>query len=101
VDGPHYLTAGPFDCSSYANVKLQFARWLNTDQADFVDATVEMSSDGTSWSTIWAYANPEVELTDDAWSVVTYDIADRADHQPHVYIRWSYNVLGLLRLEYR
>jgi hypothetical protein len=35
VDGPHYLTAGPFDCRNYREVRLQFARWLNTDEADY------------------------------------------------------------------
>jgi hypothetical protein len=92
VDGPHYLTAGPFDCSRYHGVKLQFARWLNTDQADFVDATVEVSNDGGSWATVWAYSDTEAELTEDAWTVAVYDIGDMADYQRQVYIRWGYEV---------
>ena len=92
VDGPHYLTAGPFDCSRFEDVKLQFARWLNTDQADFVDATVEVSNDGNSWAIVWAYADTEAELMDEKWTVVTYDIGDKADYQQQVYIRWGYEV---------
>ncbi len=93
VDGPHYLTAGPFDCSRYHEVKLRFARWLNTDQADFVDATVEVSNDGSSWAIVWAYADTEAELTDSDWTTVVYDIEDKADYQRQVYVRWGYQVL--------
>jgi len=93
VDGAHYLTAGPFDCSRYREVKLQFARWLNTDQADFVRATVEVSNDdGLYWRTVWAYDNTETELTENAWTVVLYSI-DSASYQRRVYIRWGYEVL--------
>ncbi len=92
ADGPHYLTAGPFDCSGCHDVKLQFARWLNTDQADFVDATVEVSNNGQSWTTVWAYAYTQAELTDDAWRTVVYDIGATADNQEQVYIRWGHEV---------
>ena len=93
VNGPQYLIAGPFDCTGYRNVTLQFARWLNTDQADFVDAMVEVSADGVSWATVWKYAFTEGELTGDKWKVVTYDIGATADGQKQVYLRWGYEVL--------
>jgi hypothetical protein len=93
VNGPHYLTAGPFDCSRYREVKLQFARWLNTDQADFVRATVEVSNDdGLYWTTVWAYDNTETELTEKAWTLVRYDV-NSASYQRRVYLRWGYEVL--------
>ena len=92
VDGPHYLTTGPFDCRSYREVRLQFARWLNTDEADYVSATVEVSSDGTHWATVWAYRNTEAELAQNAWSTVTYDISGVAGNQSYVYIRWGYEI---------
>jgi hypothetical protein len=87
VNGPHYLVAGPFDCGGYQNVKLQFVRWLNTDQAGFVDVMVEVSADGVSWVTVWKYACTEGELTGDKWKVVTYDIGAAADGQKRVYLR--------------
>jgi hypothetical protein len=93
VDGAHYLTAGPFDCRGYHNVKLQFTRWLNTDAAGYVRATVEVSNDGNSWSAVWVYADEEAELTDDEWIVVVCDIGADADYQPRVYVRWGYEVL--------
>jgi hypothetical protein len=94
ADGGHYLVAGPFDCRGYHGVKLQFARWLNTDAAGFVKATVEVSSDGSSWSTIWAHADTETGLTDGAWTVVVCNIGADADYQQRVYIRWGYEVLN-------
>jgi len=87
-----YLTAGPFDCRGYQEVKLQFARWLNTDQAKYVSATVEVSSDGTDWTAVWAYHNTEAELAENAWSTVTYDISGAADDQSGVYVRWGYEI---------
>ena len=93
VDGAHYLTAGPFDCSRYREVKLQFARWLNTDQADFVRAAVEVSNDdGLYWTTVWSFDNTETELTENAWTVVRYNL-DGAGYQKRFYIRWGYEVL--------
>ncbi|MHC4701943.1 MAG: M56 family metallopeptidase, partial [Planctomycetota bacterium] len=52
---PHYLTAGPFDCSQYSWVKLQFARWLNSDEADYAKAFVQVSTNGANWHTVWQY----------------------------------------------
>jgi hypothetical protein len=93
VDGPHYLTAGPFDCRGHREVKLQFARWLNTDQAKYGSATVEVSSEGADWTTVWAYRDTGAELTENAWSTVVYDISGFADDRESVYIRWGYEVL--------
>ena len=40
VNGPYYLTAGPFDCNGYFNVLLKFARWLNTDAPGYVSSKI-------------------------------------------------------------
>ena len=90
---PRYLTCGPLDCRAYHHILLQFARWLNTDQADFVKATVEVSDDGSTWHTVWEWADTEAELVDDAWWLVTYDISCWADQRPTVYLRWGYHVM--------
>lgn len=92
VDGPHYLTAGPFDGQLYHDVRLQFARWLNTDEADYVHATIEFSFDGATWAPVWVYEDTEALLTDDAWQVVVYNLGPVADHRESLYIRWGYDV---------
>ena len=92
ADGPHYLTAGPFDCRLYRDIKLQFARWLNTDEADYVRATIELSTDGTGWALVWEHEDTEVGLTDDLWQVVVYGLGAMADRRESLYIRWGYEV---------
>jgi len=93
VGGPYALTTGPFDCSSYATVELSFARWLNTDTADYVQCKVEASNDGSTWQTVWL--NPiSVPITDNQWLVVQYDISQIAAGHSQVYVRWSYQILS-------
>jgi hypothetical protein len=91
-DGPHYLTAGPFDCRLYRDLKLQFARRLNTDEADYAQATIEFSTDGTRWAPIWEHEDTEAGLEDDAWQVVIYSLGAMADNRDSLYIRWGYEV---------
>jgi hypothetical protein len=93
VDGPHRLTAGPFDCRGYHDVKLQFARWLNTDEADYVKATLETSLDGITWIVLWEHKDTEAMLVDEVWQTVVYALGPMADHQESVYVRWSYEVI--------
>jgi len=87
---PHYLTAGPFDLRHYTGTRLQFERWLNTDYFPYVHATVEVSSDGTSWDTIWS--NGSAEIADAAWTRVSYDVSACADDRANVYVRWGHRV---------
>ncbi len=89
---PYYLTAGPLDCSQYSWVKLQFARWLNSDEADYAKAFVEVSTNETVWHTIWEYDDFHHALEEDSWKIVEYDIGSIANRQPTVYIRWGYQV---------
>lgn len=92
VDGPHFLTAGPFDCSEYRQVRLQFARWLNTDESEFVAATVEVSDGGASWTTVWEHRHATAMLTEEAWQTVVYDLTAVAAAGKAVFVRWGYEV---------
>jgi hypothetical protein len=88
--GPWYLSTGPIDCGNLTQVSLRFMRWLNTDYQPYVWATVEVSNDGTGWTTVWE--NGASEIAEDAWSQQLYDISAIADQQPTVYARWGYAV---------
>ena len=92
VGGPYYLTTGPFDCTGYSNVKLKFARWLNTEWCYFVGAKIEVSNDGSSWDVAWEHTE-YTEIADDSWQNVQYDISATADGEASVYIRWSYEII--------
>lgn len=92
VGGPYYLTAGSIDCTGYHNVSLQFARWLNADAPGYVSSSVEVSNNGTDWTTIWQHTGSS-DITDSDWQLIPYDISSVADNQPSVYIRWGYEVI--------
>ena len=91
VGGPYYLTAGPLNFSGYANVTLQFQRWLNTFYPPSVYATIDVSSNGTAWTQVFSNA-AGVALTDSAWTRCQYDISAVADHQSNVYVRWGHRI---------
>ncbi len=88
--GPWYLTAGPIDCAGWSNTQLRFWRWLNTDYQPYVYATLQVSSDGSSWTTI--FSNGSSATTATAWTQYTYDISSVADGSPTVYVRWGYQI---------
>jgi hypothetical protein len=92
VGGPYYLTAGPLDCSGYDNIVLKLARWLNTDEPDYVASEVEVSNNGTDWYIVWEHVG-SLPITDNSWQIMEYDIGAVADGQVTVYIRWSYEIL--------
>ena len=48
---------------------------------------MEISNDGSNWTTIWNHTGPS--LNESAWSLQTYDISAVADGQPNVLIRWT------------
>ena len=93
VRGPHSVTAGPFNFSGKAAGKLRFQRWLNTDARTFAEATVEVSNNNSTWTSL--YQNPTNQVvTDNAWTPVQYDISAVANNQPAVYVRWSYKIVS-------
>jgi hypothetical protein len=77
------------DCSSSANVHLSFWRWLGVETSIYDHASIELSTNGSDWETIWE--NPGRETADDAWKYVEYDVTAQAAYQSNVYIQW---VLG-------
>ncbi|HVP10323.1 MAG TPA: hypothetical protein VMV94_03950, partial [Phycisphaerae bacterium] len=82
----YYLTTTALDCSHATQVQLKFWRWLAVDSSAFAHASVEVSNDGTNWTTLWQ--NTGV-VSDSAWSQRTFDIASVADNHATVYIRWG------------
>ena len=84
---PKYsLTTTALDLHTVTGAQLRFWRWLGVERFD--RATVEVSNDGTNWTTIWT--NPtEAPIADLAWLQRTYDISAVADGHATVYIRWG------------
>lgn len=82
-----YLTTAPIDCRGLFGVELRFWRWLGVERTPFDRATVEVSSDGVTWTVLWA--NSTSNLSDSDWIPMAFDISSVADDQPAVRIRWG------------
>jgi len=80
------LTSGPLDCSNASGTRLRFWRWLNVELPSFDHASVQVSDDGSQWTTIW---QPTEAVYDDAWVLVEYDVSAVADGESTVYLRWT------------
>jgi hypothetical protein len=91
VGGPYFLIAGPFDCNNYSNITLRFARWLNTDEAAYVECMVQVKR-VDFWFTVWKHT-ARADITDANWRIEEYDISSLADGRNPVYIRWRYWIL--------
>jgi hypothetical protein len=79
----HYLTTTALNCIDVTQAGLQFWRWLAVEYSD--RAAIELSTDGTTWSTVWQNSTTISEV---AWTHVVYDISAAADHHATVYLRW-------------
>ena len=84
--GEQHMTTTAIDCRGLYGVTLRFWRWLGVEQPSYDHASISVSNDGALWTTVWT--NP-TEITDNAWTQVTYDISAVADDQETVYLRWT------------
>ncbi len=85
---PRYLTTTPIDCRRLSGTTLRFRRWLGVEGSLHDFATIGVSTDGTNWTTIWQNPTAAV-ISENAWSLQTYDISSVADGAASLYIRWG------------
>ncbi|HUW19467.1 MAG TPA: S8 family serine peptidase [Sedimentisphaerales bacterium] len=83
----YHLTSTAFDCSGYRNVTLSFWRRMGIDSSSRDHAKVEVSNDGTNWTTVWEHTSGA--FCDVSWLECVYDISAVADDRSSVYIRWT------------
>jgi hypothetical protein len=81
-----YLTTTALDCGNVTGVQLKFWRWLGVDVPAYAHATIEVSNDGATWTTVWQNTGA---FSESAWSLQTYDISSVADSHATVYVRWT------------
>jgi len=81
-----HLTTLPIDCSDLSAVSLKFQRYLNVEQPSYDHAYVKISTDGTSFTTIWENT---AEVTDSSWNQQEFDISSMADGASTLYVRWT------------
>lgn len=90
VGGPYYLTTQALNLSNSSGTTLRFKRWLNADYQPFTVQNVQVSNNGSTWTTVWQ--NATSEIADSAWTTVSYDLSAVADNQAAVYVRWGHQV---------
>jgi len=84
-----HLTTTAIDCSSLYNVHVRFWRWLGVEDPEYDHAYVRVSNNGEDWTTVWTNA---VEITDNEWTQVEYDLSEVAGGQETVFVRWTMGV---------
>jgi serine protease AprX len=82
-----YLTTTALSCTGRFGIELRFRRWLGVEHAPFDVASIDVSNDGTTWTSVWA--NGSETISDAAWSLQSYDLSAVADGQATVYVRWG------------
>ncbi len=87
MQDPMYLTTTAIDCSTVSGALLRFRRWLGIESSTYDQANIEISTNGTIWTTVWQHAGPSI--SESSWSLQTYDISLIADGKPAVYLRWG------------
>ncbi|HYE02025.1 MAG TPA: S8 family serine peptidase [Phycisphaerales bacterium] len=90
LNPPRYLTTPALDLTGVSNTRLEYRRWLQIQSATFDHASVQLSTNGTTWTTIWDFTGPTLQET--AWSLQAHDISSLADGQASVRIRWAMGV---------
>ncbi len=90
IGGPWYVTTGPLDLAGVTQCRLAYKRWLNSDYQPYAYATVQVSNNGTTWTTVWQ--NATAEIADATWSAQEFSISAVADNQAAVQVRWGYQI---------
>ena len=84
---PRYATTPAFDASDLTGTTLTFQRWLGIESSNFDHARIQVSTNGTQWSTVWEHSGGDFEDID--WVPQTFDISSFADGQSDVRVRWG------------
>jgi hypothetical protein len=81
----HHVTSPSIDCSEADKVILRFCRWLAVEAPAYDKATIAVSNDGTSWTTVW---ENRATVADLAWEELEYDLSATAAGHSEVYVRF-------------
>ena len=66
--------------------RLRIQRWLNVETSTYDHAYFRVSSDGSTWTTMWENSG---EITDTSWNEVEFDVSSVTDGNDHLYLRWT------------
>ncbi len=89
---PYHLITPALDCLAASETRLSFYRWLAVDEHSYDEASISVSTDGETWTTI--YENPMSNFYEYRWTKMTYDVSEYADGEPEFYVRWTMGPSG-------
>jgi hypothetical protein len=87
LPSPRYFTLQAIDARGYDNLTLSFYRWLSLESCCDT-ATVEYSTNGTSWSELWR-SPTDVETRDQSWVLQSFQLPAAANNSQTLSIRWG------------
>ncbi len=83
-----YLITQPLDFTDYLSVTMEFWRWLGIEPNTWDHATIDVSNDnGATWTNVWS--NPSTAISENAWSLQSYDISAVTAGHANVRVRWG------------
>ncbi|MFH2056200.1 MAG: hypothetical protein ABIJ61_09605 [bacterium] len=82
----YHVTSPAINCAGLIDTELRFWRWLGVERPAYDHAYLRLSTNGTSWTTLW---ENEVDIKDTMWTEQVFDISGYADGQPTVYLRFT------------
>jgi len=81
-----HLTSPAINCSGLTNVHINFQRWLGVEQPAYDHASIRISRDGSSWTSVW---ENDSTMSDAAWTLIDVNISAVASGKPVVYVRFT------------
>ncbi len=80
------LTSPAFDCTGFDHVFIDFYRFLGVESATYDHASVRVSTNGSTWTTVWDHTG--TSFSDSSWTHINYDISTIAAGQATVSVRF-------------
>ncbi len=80
-----HLTTRKLDFTGLVGTELRFWRWLGVEEGAYDHASIAVSTDGSTWTTVWENT---AEVDDGQWVEQVVDVS-AADDSPQVWIRWT------------
>ena len=82
----YHLTSTAINCGQLTQVRLKYWRWLGVESPTWDRASVRVSNNGTTWTTVWQNTT---RIDGGSWVFEDLDISAIADNRPTVYLRWT------------
>ena len=79
------LTTRPLDMTNLVGTTLRFQRWLGVEDGEYDNASIEVSTNGSDWTTVWQNTG---EVDDGRWVAQELDVSV-LDGAPEAWIRWT------------